>query len=229
MTKRFIGLDLDGVIRHNNKSMGTGDIPIEYRTKDKLRQLSQAGELPPYYYITKPEDIRFIDGALDALQLFHELEINQYVFTNQEAIGVGAMDIDDWEIVYEVMDLEIHKAGGNIDNWYWCPHAPDENCECRKPKPGMLLDFLSVSGLSDLSDMLFIGDNPSDMEAAHRAGCGYKIHIVLDGADDEFKHSEYANTTASSLKDARAEILKWVFMEQDNFKVEILGMLRDIR
>jgi len=213
MIDRFIGLDLDGVIRHNNKSLGTGDIPIEWRNREKLQQLYRDGLLPLCYYITKPKDIVFIDGVLETLKLFHELEINQYVLTNQEAIGLEIMDEEDWQIIYEVMDLEIHKFDGNIDMWFWCPHFPDEGCNCRKPKPGMFYELRDMG--ADLSQMVFIGDNPSDMEAAHRAGCGKKIHIILDGADEEFKHSEYSDNTASSLQDAVPAILKWIFHIDD--------------
>ena len=209
MPNRIIGLDLDGVIRHNNKSLGTGDLTKDQRNRETLQRLSKAGELPQGYYCTKPEDVIFIDGALESLKLFHVLGIEQYVFTNQEAIGVCAMTENDWHFVRDVMDFRINQAGGNISGWHWCPHFPDQNCECRKPKPGMILKF--ANGY-DLSQMIFVGDNPSDMEAAHNAGCGYKVHILLDTADAEFNQpSEYADVTATSLKDAVVPILNWVF------------------
>lgn len=208
--ERFIGYDLDGVMRHNNKSKGTGDIHKEWRNREKLLELHKTDQLPPLYYITQPYMINFIDGALDAIKIFTELEVNQYVLTNQEAIGLGIMSLEDWHLVREVMDIKIGLADGNIDGWFWCPHFQDENCECRKPKPGMFHQLAQPD--LDLSKMIFIGDNPGDMEAAHRAGCGKKIHIVLSGADEEFKHSEYQDTTASSLLDAVPEIIKWLYL-----------------
>lgn len=211
MPDKIIGLDLDGVIRHNNKSLGAGDLSPEMRTRDMLMALDMDNALPACYYITQPSEVVFIDGALDSLKLFHALDIGQFVFTNQEAIGLAIMSDNDWLIVMDSMDKNIIEAGGEIDNWFWCPHFPDENCKCRKPKPGMLVDFSKHYGDYDLGNMVFIGDNPSDMEAAHRAGCGYKVHIVLENADPEFRHSDYSDIEASSLKDAVVPVLNWVF------------------
>lgn len=210
MPDRYIGLDLDGVLRHNNITLERGDIPIEWRTREKLTWLYKTNRLPDRYYILEPNKVRFITGVHESLALFKTLDIRQAVFTNQEAIGLGIMSEEDWHVIRECMNNTIEGFGGSIDLWNWCPHFPDESCECRKPKPGMLTGFAKKYDV-DLSQMVFIGDNPSDMEAAHKAGCGYKIHIVLEGADPEFQYSEYADDTAESLHDAAVGILNWIF------------------
>lgn len=209
-TNRMIGLDLDGVIRHNNKSLGTGDIPIEWRNRVKLGELYFSGELPDKYYITQPSELQFVDGALESLALFHQLEIPCYIFTNQEAIGLGIVSGNDWEVLMQIMDYDILNAGGCISSWNWCPHFTDEGCDCRKPKPGMFFSIRDKFDM-DLSQMCFIGDNPSDMEAGHNAGCGYKVHIQLETADEEFRESEYSDVVATSLKDSVVDILRWVY------------------
>lgn len=210
MPDRMIGLDLDGVIRHNNKSLGTGDLTKDQRNRETLQRLSKAGELPQGYYCTKPEDVIFIDGALESLAVFRKLGIWQCVISNQEAIGVGAMTEEDWDNLCFDMGDKIFVAGGKISAWSACPHFPDAGCECRKPKPKQFFDMRDQYGI-DLSQMVYIGDNPSDIEAAQNAGCGYKVHILLDTADAEFNEpSEYADVTATSLKDAVVPILNWV-------------------
>jgi len=214
-TNRMIGLDLDGVIRHNNKSLGTGDIPIDWRNREKLIDLNKHNALPSHYYVKDSKDLKFIDGALESLALFYQLDIPCYVFTNQEAIGLGIVSEDDWQLLVEVMDHYIQEAGGCISSWNWCPHFPDEGCDCRKPKPGMFTDFRNKLFRDqfdiDLSQMCFIGDNPSDMEAGHNAGCGLKVHIQLDTADEEFRESEYSDVTATSLKDSVVDVLTWCY------------------
>lgn len=211
MPDRIIGLDLDGVIRHNNKSLGTGDLSPERRNKEDLIKFHKLGLLPQGYYCTKPEDVIFIDGTLESLALFHKLSIWQCVISNQEVIGIGAMTEYDWALLCNYMGDIIIEAGGCISAWSACPHFPDESCECRKPKPGQFFSMRDKYKI-ELSQMVYIGDNPSDIEAAHNAGCGYKVHILLDTADAEFsKPSEYADVTATSLKDAVVPILNWIF------------------
>lgn len=210
LTDRIIGLDLDGVIRHNNKSLGAGDVPKEKRNRVALMMLHKERMLPRRYYVTEPGQVQFIDGALKALRLFKSLEIPQYVFSNQEAIGLGIMSNKDMLLLVDYMNIQIGLAGGKIDGWYWCPHFPDEGCDCRKPKPGLFHNFRDRYEF-DLSNMVYVGDNPSDMAAAHEAGCGLKVHIILDTAEEEFRHSEYADITASSLEDAVPGLLRWIF------------------
>lgn len=211
--KPVIGLDLDGVIRHNNKSLGTGDIPIEKRNKKDLLELYQKGLLPKGYYCTKPEDVIFIDGALEALRMFHEQGWDCYVISNQEVVslliysGVFVEKKHAQQVECEIggkflrlkldMDYAIAKSGGLIKHWLFCPHMPEDNCTCRKPKPGMLLELETWYGVP-LHETYYIGDNPSDMEAGKRAGCK-TIHIVLPTAESEFRQSEFADETAGSL------------------------------
>lgn len=68
------------------------------------------------------------------------------------------------------MLIEIHRSGGRVNAVYYCPHQPDENCECRKPRPGLLLRAAQDLDL-DLTESFFIGDAVSDVETALVAGC----------------------------------------------------------
>lgn len=207
-----IVLDMDGVFRHNNKSLGTGDIPMEWRTKEKLLALHRAGQLPRGYYNTTIEEVEFIPGSLEAIARLTRQGWDIYVMTNQEAIGVGAMTWDDWNCINTYMYGRIEYEGGHIKDWFVCPHFPDEGCECRKPKPGMYEQLLKKHGV--LPEWCYsIGDNPSDMEAAARAGCKFKIHIRLATADSEFQQSEYADAVVADLGEAVDLILKGELVE----------------
>lgn len=202
-----IVLDMDGVFRHNNKSLGTGDIPKEWRTKEKLLALHRAGELPRGYYNTTVEEIEFIPGSVEAIARLTRQGWDIYVMTNQEAIGVGAMTMERWEMIKDYMVGRIYRAHGRIADWLVCPHFPDAGCDCRKPKPGMYDQLLKKHGV--LAEWCYsVGDNPSDMEAAARAGCKFKIHIRLETADAEFQQSEYADAFVNNLGEAVDLVLK---------------------
>ena len=216
-----VGIDLDGVIRHNNKSMGTGDIPIEQRNRMELLRLYEEGKLPRYYYITEPRDVHFIEGALAALRMLHKLEIPCYVFTNQEAIGIGVMTHRQWLNIKELMSQHIDYRGGHITDWFYCPHFPDENCTCRKPKSGMFFEARDKHGV-DLSEMYMIGDNPSDMQAGKAAVCKCNIHIRLEAADPEFQSCP-ADATVGNLHAAVIEIMK-----REGLFIEDLALRRGI-
>lgn len=207
-----IVLDMDGVFRHNNKSLGTGDIPVEWRTKEKLLELHKTGQLPKGYYNTAAIDVEFIPGALAAIKRLTDAGFDIFVMSNQEAIGVGAMTWDAWEQIREYMEFQITKAGGHIRDWFVCPHVPDEGCAYRKPKPGMYYEMSREHGVI-LSKCISVGDNPSDMEAAARAGCKFKIHIRLSTADAEFQQSEYADAVVADLGEAVELILKRELVE----------------
>jgi histidinol phosphatase-like enzyme len=111
-----------------------------------------------------------------------------------------------WYIIRNNMAMDIEIAGGMILWWYHCPHMPDDNCECRKPKIGMFTQLKKDWGV-DFAKMYYIGDNPSDMEAGKKAGCK-TIHIVLPTADSEFQKSEYADETAGSLLEAAKRLIE---------------------
>lgn len=202
-----VGIDLDGCIRHNNKSSGSGDIPSSKRNRSDLLELYSTGKLPELYYTTEFSQVRYIDRALDALKVLKEAGLDCYVFTNQEALGIGIMNWHQWLNIKELMSEDINRAGGHIIDWFTCPHFPDEDCLCRKPKPGLFHQARDKYDL-DLSEMYMIGDNPSDMQAGKAAGCKCCIHISLENATPEFRTCEESDITVKDLYEAAMEVIK---------------------
>ena len=85
------------------------------------------------------------------------------------------------EEIHERMVQEIEKAGGRIDGLYVCPHHPDQECDCRKPNPGLLLQAAVELGI-DLQRSVFLGDSRSDILAAIRAGV-QPVYRIVDGEE----------------------------------------------
>ena len=143
-------------------------------------------ERPPRAtYVTRPEDLRWLPGALEGLALLREAGHRVIVVTNQAGIGRGAMTEDDLAAVNARLLADAEAAGGRIEAIYHCPHDWDEGCECRKPRPGMLFQAQRDFHL-DLTRTPFVGDDERDGQAADAAGCPFVMvsdsHSMLDAA-----------------------------------------------
>jgi histidinol-phosphate phosphatase family protein len=125
---------------------------------------------PRAEYVRTWAEFEWLPGAKDALKLFNDAGCQVIVVSNQAGIARGAMTEADLADIHDHMKEEAVQAGGRIDAIYYCPHGWDDNCDCRKPKPGMLFQAQREHHL-DLTRTPFIGDDERDAEAADAAGC----------------------------------------------------------
>lgn len=128
---------------------------------------------PKAQYIAEPTDAIWLEGALDALQLFTKSGFTIVVATNQAGISRGLVTPDQLAAVHRKLVDDATAAGAQIDCIYHCPHGWDDGCSCRKPAPGMLYQAQRDFDL-DLSQTVFVGDDDRDRIAAEAAGCGYR-------------------------------------------------------
>ena len=136
-------------------------------------------------YLYKIDDLEWIDGALAAVAYLTRLGYLVFVVTNQSGIARGYYTVADMEKLHREMAEQIAAAGGKIEKFYYCPHLPDgsvaeyaRDCECRKPKPGLILQALAEYDI-DLQQSLLIGDKKRDIEAATAAGI--KGYLFTEG------------------------------------------------
>ena len=120
-------------------------------------------------YIKSPDEWHPIPGSLAAIARLHRAGWRVVVVTNQSGVARGLFDLDTLMRIHDKMYRAVKEAGGQIDAVFFCPHMPDDNCLCRKPRPGLLLDVASRLKI-DLSTIPFIGDTLSDLQAAYSAG-----------------------------------------------------------
>lgn len=125
---------------------------------------------PKAHYIEKPEDFLWLDGAKEAVRLLHQAGYLLFLFTNQPGIARGVMTQYQLDLIHLKMQSELQKNGGCFDQIYVCPHGWDENCDCRKPKPGLLYQAQKDYSLN-LLESIVIGDDDRDIEAGEAAGC----------------------------------------------------------
>jgi D-sedoheptulose 7-phosphate isomerase len=120
-------------------------------------------------YLTSPEGMRWIPGALEALAAFEASGIEISVATNQSAVGRGLMTRETLDAMHARLQVEAAAAGGRIERILACPHGPDAGCACRKPAPGLIEAAIRASGVP-AEETLVVGDAARDIDAAHAAG-----------------------------------------------------------
>lgn len=130
-------------------------------------------ERPPRAeYVRCPDEFRWLPGAREALQRFRAAGFRIAVVSNQAGVGRGVMTADALAAVTARMEADAEAAGGHIDAVFYCPHPWDADCDCRKPRPGLLFQAQRALDL-DLTRTPFVGDDERDGAAARAAGCPF--------------------------------------------------------
>jgi D-glycero-D-manno-heptose 1,7-bisphosphate phosphatase len=142
--------------------------------------------LRPSDYVLDWSQFVFVPGIREALKQLASLGLPMIVISNQAAVGKGLLDTAGLEEITSKMYQELTHDGTFLTAAYYCPHRPDENCPCRKPKPA-LLHAAAADFNIDLTRSVFIGDSDTDVEAAHAAGCkpvlfGIGVRAVSDSS-----------------------------------------------
>lgn len=131
-----------------------------------------------YSYVTDPRDFYFLPDVLSAIKMLTEYKYKIIVISNQAGVGKGHFTKADLDRVNDYMLKEIEMYGGKISGVYYCIHRKEENCDCRKPKTGLLRMALSDIN-ADVENTYIIGDTERDIEAGK--SFGIKTILVLSG------------------------------------------------
>jgi D-glycero-D-manno-heptose 1,7-bisphosphate phosphatase len=150
---RLIVLDRDGVINHDSEQ-----------------------------FIKSPDEWRPIPGSLEAIARLNRAGYRVVVATNQSGVGRGLLDFAMLNAIHDKMHRALALAGGRIDAVFFCPHTADARCDCRKPKPGMLIEIGKRFSV-DLTGVPCIGDGLRDLQAAETVGA--QPMLVLTGKGEK--------------------------------------------
>ena len=154
-------------------------------------------------YVHKIEDFKLIQNSIEGLKLLKDYKL--IFITNQSGIGRGYFTIKDFENFNNHLIEELKKQNIKIEKTYVCPHKPDDNCECRKPKTKLIKDAKKEFNI-DLSKSFMIGDKKIDIQMGHNAGC--KSILVLTGNGMKEKENSEADYVAKDLLEAAKWIIK---------------------
>lgn len=119
--------------------------------------------------VADPAEWEALPGSLDAIAQLCRADYRVAVITNQSGIAAGRYSINTLNRIHRKMLDDLQPRGGDLSAIFFCPHAPDANCECRKPKPGMFLE-LAERLRCNLAEVCALGDSLRDLQAARAAG-----------------------------------------------------------
>ena len=129
-------------------------------------------------YVKTPEEWKPLPGALEAIARLNHAGWHVVIASNQSGLGRGLFDVSTLNAMHAKMHKMLAAVGGRVDAVFYCPHAPDEGCRCRKPEPGLFEQIGERYGL-DLQGVPVVGDSARDVLAGAAAGC--EPHLVLTG------------------------------------------------
>jgi len=168
-------------------------------------------------YVNSPDDLRVFPFAGHAVSIFNSLGYKCYLITNQSGIALGHLTYSTLVEIHNKLFSIIRECGGKIERVYTCPHLDgDYMCKCRKPKPGLILQAADDKDI-DLTKSWFIGDRPSDIGAAHNAGC--PVIAVLSGFLDHEKIDELDHGPDAVFQNV-LDFAEWLQKESSSKKSE---------
>jgi D-glycero-D-manno-heptose 1,7-bisphosphate phosphatase len=129
-------------------------------------------------YIKSPEEWAPINGSLEAIARLNHFGFKVVIASNQSGLSRGLFTIEDLNAVHQKMRMELDRVGGQIEGIYFCPHGPDDDCDCRKPKIGLFKQIIRRLSV-DIEGVPVVGDSLRDLQAGSRAGC--RPMLVLTG------------------------------------------------
>jgi D-glycero-D-manno-heptose 1,7-bisphosphate phosphatase len=177
-------------------------------------------------HVKAPEEWVPIPGALEAVARLNHAGWHTVVATNQAGIGRGMIDMASVNAVHAHMNRQLMMLGGRIDAVFFCPHTPEEGCDCRKPQPGLMADIGRRYG-TDLADVPMVGDTLRDLQAAVAGGC--PPHLVLTGraaAVDDAELSDWvAQVPRTQIHSDLSAFADWL-LEKDHVPHSAAGALK---
>jgi len=163
-------------------------------------------------YIKSPEEWHAIPGSLEAIAKLNKAGIKVVIASNQSGIARGFFTEDTLEKIHQKMQAELAKLEGHIDDIFYCPHHPDDNCECRKPKPKMLLDILHKYKIA-AQNVLVVGDKLTDIQSAKKIGCD--VALVKTGRGLQTIENHYDELNDVRVFDDLAAMVSTICNQQE--------------
>lgn len=187
MAKRFVFLDRDGVINKDSPE-----------------------------YVKSWSEFEFLPGSIEAIRLLTEHNFTVIVITNQSIINRNMATPDDLEFTHSMMKKAVKEGGGEIKDIFFCPHAPEEGCSCRKPEPGLILKAMKKYRIN-ADNSVMVGDSAKDIECAKRAGCRYALLVKTGNYQNAVSDLEGKKIRPDHIANNLYEAAGWIIANMDNF------------
>jgi len=192
----------------------------------KLVVLGRDGTLNQYRddHVKSVEELQPLPGALEAVARLNHAGWHTVLATNQPGIGRGLLDMSALNAIHIRLNQLLAEKGGRLDAAFFCPHTPEENCECRKPLPGMLQQIGERFGV-DLATVHMVGASLGDIQTAHAGGC--QPHLLRSdrlGAIDETQLAALAaQVPGTRIHDDLSAFAEYLIKQGRRVKTEARG------
>ncbi|MGC9145308.1 MAG: D-glycero-alpha-D-manno-heptose-1,7-bisphosphate 7-phosphatase [Nitrososphaeria archaeon] len=156
------------------------------------------------HYMSSPDQFTLMPGVGEGIQKLNEMGFLVIVVTNQSGLKRGLITEDNLKKIHERMISELSAYGARIDDIFVCPCLPEDDCECRKPKPGMILEAARKHSI-DLKSSYMIGDKQIDSDAGKAAGC--KTILITEDASAvaDFKVKNFIEAVEIIIKEEKKD------------------------
>jgi histidinol-phosphate phosphatase family protein len=155
------------------------------------------------HFCRRVEDLQLLPGVAQAVRLLNERGFRVVVITNQSGIGRGYLTVETLTAIHKKLEEELGRRGAVVDAIYFCPHRPQEGCECRKTRPGLFLTAIRELGV-DPEVSYVVGDRRRDLQPGKSLGC--KAILVNTGP---LEKDVAADFTAPGLLEA----VRWIIRD----------------
>lgn len=162
-------------------------------------------------YCCRVEDFEILPKVPQGISILNEQGFKVVIITNQSGLARGYFTKEMLSQIHQKMKDELNRYNAQVDAIYFCPHHPDEGCECRKPKPRLILQAAEEMGIA-LQFSYMVGDHEKDVEAGRAAGC--KTLLVTTGSNQESgnRQSKPPDYIANSLYEA----VEWIIEDAES-------------
>ncbi len=153
------------------------------------------------HFLADPDGVELVDGAAEGLHKLAELGLGLAIITNQSGVGRGYFDLDTLELINRRLASELERNGVELDGIYSCPHRPEDDCDCRKPRTG-LVDRAAAELGFDPRRCFVIGDRPRDIELGTAVGATTLLVRTGHGARFEREGKVQPDFVVDDLREA---------------------------
>lgn len=160
-------------------------------------------------YVKRWAEFQFIAGSLDALQRLTDSGYRIIVITNQSVINRNMVSKKELQEIHSNMAKAIAAHGGHVEAIFFCPHGPDDGCDCRKPAPGLIRQAQAKYDMN-LAQTCMIGDSLKDILCARRAGCGKAILVRTGYGTETERQCMKKGVSPDYVADDLNEAVDWL-------------------
>jgi D-glycero-D-manno-heptose 1,7-bisphosphate phosphatase len=160
-------------------------------------------------YIKGWQEFEFLPGSLEGIRQLTQQGSTIIVVTNQSAIKRQLITLDALQNLHRRLIEAVAAAGGRIAAIYYCPHGPQDNCDCRKPAPGLFWQAQQAFRI-DLASAVMVGDSARDIEAAFSAGCGTTVLVKTGNGSKALEDLRQGSIIPDHIADDLQAAAQWI-------------------